>query len=567
MLHLCFCLLCRCHVECSPPVRVTFFSEESALTENDLPNAVPKIVESPEVPGTNANRILLARARYIVESLEREPGRNTTQNEDGELVGDIWWDDIVSTLVEGGPIIFHLPSGVPILQGELTALVRCLDAAGHSTRIVELPTAGEADVVSLVTELTVAGGRVTGDARQEQAFHPTSWLIQAVGDLPESWQATVRSDGIRIRDSGGRPTPAAAAAAAFSRSAGSVGMHVHLLLNGTPELRYSIYTLLRATDSIRRDCYHIIGLQSASGGAGPEPAADAVLAGLVADGLVAAAQRHLRGEVRRRVDFSALDSARYLHDQYGREVDRITPSGILSEDESLISWLALTLPRFFYADSLTRLAVPGWGPFSYLGLLLAPLLAADAVVDLSDPADSNVDFANRWRTGGLDSEDAAVARKFERFIVAVGGARYENCEERLRRHARVRRGELSGLEHGTYDLVADSFVACSISSSRQVFFNSIQTKRQALKDRPDAGLVSLHMVGSQVWQQYPNVCLSASDIVQAYADAGLDTRSFVVERTLEGDHGWEGMVAVIAKPVMWRSADRSLLGSAEAVGS
>lgn len=532
--------------------------------DDDFPSVAAASAESPPDIGGAPRLSRHTRARCIVEWGSREAKLSIPGSLDVALGGNVWLDDIAATLIEGNPIAFHVPSSAPVLRAALAKLFEQLDLPGRFIRISQPPNDEDADVEALEGALlAAAGGKSTCGG--SVTFHPASWLIEAVADLPAESRAAAQCAGIAIRDVTGRPSPAAAAAAAFLASADLGEIDVHVLPEAAAGLRHALYILLRATGRIRRDSYHVIGLDRvALDEEAKEPTGDRALTTALAVGLAAASQRYLRGKIRRRVDFSELDATGYLHDQYGQEIDNLRPSGILAEDEDLICWLAQTLPSFLVEGSVVRLAVPGWGPFSYLGLLLAPFLAADAIADLTDPADSNVRFACRWQAGLLDPKDATVAEKFERFIARAGGARYVGCEKRLRSHARIGPGELSALAPGAYDVVADPFVSCSISSSRQVFWESIRTKRQALNDGPNAALVSLHMLGSHLWQTYPNVYLSVGDVVQAYADTGLETQIFVAERRLGGDLDWDGMVAVIARPVTRR--DPFCPGSKEVTG-
>jgi hypothetical protein len=455
------------------------------------------------------------------------------------LHSDAWFDDIVACLIEGGTVEFHVSSLVGSrLSAGLRAVAARLDPTGHRIRVtVPDPAVPPATAPLMFERLNRPTSGSIAAANGWWLLRPTGWLLQTLGAIPDTRRHELTGTGIRLADETGALSRAARQAAEFLATASHADVHVHLVDPGTDGDHHRVYAILRAAGRIRRDRYHVIGCAAETGSA-------TLLARLVA---------HLRDEVagyldgrnRRRVDFSGMRPEQYLHYQYGSNVEARTASGILAVDEQLIRALIAALPAVLRQPVSGQIAVPGWGPFSYLGLLLAGYLSDTGTIDVTDVAPANVAYLRRWQAGGLAAEDAAVLAKFERFIVAEGGPRYEGCVDRTRRAARIGLGDINALRPGTYDAVGESFVSCSFTSSRQLFHHAVRAKRRALVGTGNRALIALHMLGGRGWQGYPLVYLTVPDVLRAYADAGLETE---VHPVLAGaGEKYAGMAAVVAR--------------------
>ena len=464
---------------------------------------------------------------------------------------DAWYEDIVAALLEGNGMVWHVscPSR-PDLRNALEVLCRRLDPAGDLIRVTSSPAMSRVDTLRRRIELSCAAatpGRATPGTLVGDRLYPASWLAHAaLGTAPPALVQELTDSGIPLTSPGGVPTAAAQHASGFLTGATPGGTHVHLTDCAADEDHVRVYALLRSIDVVRRDQYHQLRC-------GPDAGSDQVVLARLIARLHAEIDRCLTGENRRQVDFSDMDPAWYLQYNYGRNVAPDRDSGILPEDEDLIRWLLRTLPPAHRRPDLRRVAIPGCGPFSYLGLLLACHLGDDGILDLTDVSPANVDFLRRWQAGALPADDAAVPAKFERFIVAEGGPSHHDCERRARARARIAVQSIFDLPAAAYDVVAESFVSCSLSSSRQRFWQAIRVKRLALAEpepveaRTRPALIALHMLGARSWQQYPVVPLTIADVASAYADAGLDVQLHEVPAQ-GGRQSYAGMAAVVARP-------------------
>ncbi len=356
------------------------------------------------------------------------------------------------------------------------------------------------------------------------------------------------AQGLFLEHDSPPPTPIALETASFLDPQDTERMNILLMEQSKLSAQQDIYLLLKALGMTGRDRNQPIVFNEQTSRLWPESIMYALTK------LFQVETKRLVHALEHYEEFPKMsieEARQYMHKNYGEEVNNKSENGILPEDETIIRVLLLRLPSLF-KNGIDSLAIPGWGPYSYLGPLLAKYLNDGAMFDITDRAGAMVELARQWKEGSLLDKDAAVGSKFERFIVKEGTTWYQGCNDLAREKATIDYGDIYHLPEKQYQVIAESFVSCSISWSKRSFWDAIKAKANALKPGPDSRMIGIHMVGSRSWgteDRYPSVHLSLDDIKQAYLEAGMEVMEIIpIDTDVKAREGYKGMCIVIARP-------------------
>lgn len=236
----------------------------------------------------------------------------------------------------------------------------------------------------------------------------------------------------------------------------------------------------------------------------------------------------------------------YVRRNYGEGVNGKTKWDILPEDIQLMDFLIEKLPQYFKPGTVHSYRNIGRGPFSYLDALFEPFMRPDAVMRLQDPSQEAREFSRAWKEGVLPPEFAGMGLKFEQCMIAIGGQAsghlWRGSDERARRLSAIEPGNLKSLQ-GSHELEVEAFTSCSTSRKESGY-------RQAIRDRASVagrGVITLSMLGSKGWADYPSVELTPDQVLDAHKSAGLTVKDYCITNTeVKARAGYQGMMAVIA---------------------
>lgn len=239
-------------------------------------------------------------------------------------------------------------------------------------------------------------------------------------------------------------------------------------------------------------------------------------------------------------DWDSFDTVAYVRQNYGR--------GILPEDMQIMQFVVTELRDLQLApNSLRATADIGAGPNLYPGLLLAPYIAADGVLELIDRSAANLGYL-RDVVEDTDRGSPAVWPEFERHLVRLG---HRTSIHKLRDVAAVRAGSIFELPTARYDAVMCFFVAESITADTDIFATALDSLMRSLK--PGGLFITAHMVGSVGYSagpetSYPACRLSMPEIEKSYEPYGT-FRSVLTSHSgrQAARPGYHGMAALVGR--------------------
>jgi hypothetical protein len=394
-------------------------------------------------------------------------------------------------------------------------------------------------VQMLEVELNSSGqGEIKKNDAGETYFMPSEDLVDSLALHTGKTIKELKTDGILLRRKDGSPTCQAMDAAGFLNPINEKYMHVVMLEERMESQQDKTYALLKALGVVKQERYHNILFDSE--GLSPE---------LVTYGVVKTLERHTIAFLKaldKYDEWKNFDPFEYVQRNYGTK--------ILEEDEQIIrTVIASLMESGIEKGSITDAADIGSGPNLYPSMLMAPYLSDNAKIDMLEYAESNREYMQQLIKGELDDDHNATWHKFEHLMIECGGEEYRGAEEKAKRAAEVKPGNIFTLPEAAFDMISSYFVAESIVDSNMPFREGMQSLARAL--RANGVMIIAHMVGSEGYYagegtHFPAVNLSIKDLEEAYADAGLDYKIVPIgedahEKAREGYHG---MAVVIASP-------------------
>lgn len=366
-------------------------------------------------------------------------------------------------------------------------------------------------------------------------FVPTDAHVQKLAVTMPALEAERFAGGIPllVHD---QPTWAALDASSYLADPLNIGLlHVIIGRRAHEVVQHATYALLRATGVVRQERVHGILVDERAPVAQIGPALGEHLLHELAE-LVARTQRM--------DDWRRFDPDEYVERNYGRTV--------LPEDASIIEFVVEHLPSVVGDPGRPMLlADVGTGPNLYPAMLLAPLLGPGGSIDLVELAEQNRRHLRSALLQTAEEQAQGIWRKFEELMIRRGGEAYIDAQAKVSAGANVVAGSIFDLPRDRYDLITSYFVAESITTSHQEFWQAIRSLGAAV--RPNGALVVAHMVGSREYHagegtHFPSVLLSTEEIAEAYRDADLWFEMEVVgDPMLKARDGYHGMAIVVAR--------------------
>lgn len=394
------------------------------------------------------------------------------------------------------------------------------------------------------------GGYVEVLGTHSQRFRPDQKYLRQEG-LSDERKETLLKDGIMLSHADGMPTLAARLAAAIHDPLNTKYMHLFVVdsrdKQAYEEAQLMLSNVSEDYHTLFRPAY--IDFERIS----PDIAAYGVSKRLeqAAGELLHALEQYAAAP-----EMTLEEAKRYLHQEYGDGVKEEYPHGIHPIDVESVERLISMLPGLFPQGIRGRIAIPGWGQYSFLGQALAHYAHEGVFIEASDVSPGNLAMALGWKAGELEDSLMEIGVRFEDLMMQVGGREYGERywgSEKLARELLVPSyGDITKLPRNTYEVIAESYVSCSISWSKQRFWDTIKTKADALTMSRYATLIAYHVVGSKSWLgRFPSVPLTEEDVPMAYRDAGMDARV----TTLVETHNGRKVLLVVARPAGFSIAD------------
>lgn len=380
-------------------------------------------------------------------------------------------------------------------------------------------------------------GSIIIDHTGNTYFKPSEKLLPTLGIKSRARTLELGQQGILLVDAQGEPTQQALIAASFTDILNQHIVHVLILGEETHEVQDKVYALLRAIDFVRAERYHNIYLDYTK----LTPSMAAYGMGTVILWQI----EQLINDISTFDSWSEFDSQEYMTRNYGSDT-------IMPEDEQIIASVARALKRIgIKPESLERVADVGAGPNLYPSMLITPYITPKAKIDLLDFS-PNRNYLAKVFKDSTHSEETEIWRKFERYMIKIGGDIYRGAEAKARKAINIQFGDIFTLPAARYELITSYFVAESVVNSLMPFREAIQSLARAVK--PGGILIIAHMVGSEGYYagedtRFPAVNVSLEHIRQAYYDADLELVSLLPittdgKRPREGYHGMALAVAV-----------------------
>jgi SAM-dependent methyltransferase len=383
-------------------------------------------------------------------------------------------------------------------------------------------------------------GRIEIDNDGNMYFKFTPGFVENLDGISAARRHELAKQGTLIKDADGTPTSYALDAASYTNALNKFMIHLVCVDDQKRAEQERTYALLRATDIVRREWHHKIFFDSQS--LSPE---------LVAYGVGRLLQQQaelLLSSGESYSEWQEFDDQEYFERWYHYN------GAIMHEDKETIKGAIHALKQLgIQPQSLQRVADIGAGPNLYPAMIVSPYVAPDSTIELLEFS-PNRRYLEEVIQGDDNSTSADVWRKFEKFMVEVGGDLYKDCRTLAKKLTKIQFGDIFQLPGGVYDFISSFYVSESIVDSPMPFNESIRSLARALK--PEGILMAAHMVGSEGYHagkntSFPAINLTAEEIKRAYHNAGLEIIMTVVAGRKPDDkarEGYHGMMLVVAHP-------------------
>ncbi len=381
-------------------------------------------------------------------------------------------------------------------------------------------------------------GKIQIDENGNIYFKPNAELIESAGLASPLRRRELATFGILLKDVNGIPTSYALDAASYLNPINKYFVHLCIVNNKMEAAHDKVYLLLRALDLVRKELFHDIFFDS-------ELLSPDIIIYSIAKKFQIFAQKILQSSIYYN-EWSDFDPYEYAERNYFNNGE------ILSEDKLLIRHAIKALKQLgIKPGSLKRVADVGTGPNLYPAMILSPFVTPNAEIELLEFS-THRSYLAKLLEETHDQKHAAIWKKFEEFMIEVGGGIYEGGEKKVKKQAKIQYGNIFDLPENEYDFISSYFVAESIVDSQMPFREAIQSLGKAIK--PDGILMVAHVVGSEGWYagngtHFPAINLTAEQIRQAYLDVDLDIISTIaVSPDNQGfREGYHGTMLVIAQ--------------------
>lgn len=396
-----------------------------------------------------------------------------------------------------------------------------------------------AKVDVLITQLRKSTkGKIQMDENGNIYFKPNAEFIESAGLSSPLRRKELAMFGILLKDTSGIPTSHALDAASYLNPINKYFVHLCIVNNKMEAAHDKVYLLLRAVDMIRKELFHDIFFDS-------ESLPPDVIIYSIAKKFQFFAQKILQASIYYN-EWSDFDPYEYTERNY------LNNGEILPDDKLIIRHAIKTLKQLgIKPGSLKRVADVGTGPNLYPAMILSPFVAPNAEIELLEFATQR-SYLAKLLNETHDQKHAIIWRKFEEFMIEVGGEIYEESEKKVKKQAIIQYGNIFDLLENTYDFISSYFVAESIVDSQMPFREAIQSLGKAIKH--DGILMIAHVVGSDGWYagkgtHFPAINLTAEQIKQVYLDVDLDIISTIaVSHDIQSfREGYHGIMLVIAQ--------------------